>query len=99
MLKSNESSLSHKSITVFSDNKNVSTILKKGSMKPNLQKLAINVHDFCKEKEINVNPVWISRESSHIMLADKFSRTFDNDDWEIEPSIFDQLSKIWGNIQ
>ena len=96
VLKSNESSLSHKSITVFSDNKNVSTILKKGSMKPNLQKLAINVHDFCKEKEINVNPVWISRESSHIMLADKFSRTFDNDDWEIEPSIFDQLSKIWG---
>ena len=96
VLKSNEASLCQKSIKVFSDNKNVSSILKKGSMKQNLQDLALNVHEFCENKQIQITPEWISRDSSSIALADEFSRTFDNDDWEIQPRIFCQLSAIWG---
>ena len=96
VLKSNEASLCQKSIKVFSDNKNVSSILKKGSMKQNLQDLALNVHEFCENKQIQITPEWISRGSSSIALADEFSRKFDNDDWEIQPRIFCQLSAIWG---
>ena len=96
VLKSNEASLCQKSIIVFSDNKNVSSILKKGSMKQNLQDLALNVHEFCENKQIQITPEWISRDSSSIALADEFSRKFDNDDWEIQPLIFFQLSAIWG---
>ena len=57
-------------------------------MKQNLQDLAMNVHDFCAGKQIQFTPVWISRESSPLVLADKFSQTLNNDDLENKPFIF-----------
>ena len=98
VLKSNESSLSHKSIKVFSDNKNVSSILRKGSMKQSLQTLAMSVHEFCEKRQIQMASEWISRESAPLALADEFSRTFDNDDWEVKSHIFCQLSNMWGKF-
>ena len=98
VLKSNESSLSQKSIKVFSDNKNVSSILRKGSMKQSLQTLAMSVHEFCEKGQIQMASEWISRESAPLALADEFSRAFDNDDWEVKSHIFCQLSNMWGKF-
>ena len=98
MLKSNEAFLSNKNVKIYSDNKNVSSILLKGSNKSTLQKLAMNVHQFCADKDIKISSAWISRSNNALVLADKFSRTFDNDDWEIKTWVFHQLNEIWGKF-
>ena len=67
-------------------------------MKQSLQTLAMSVHEFCEKRQIQMASEWISRESAPLALADEFSRTFDNDDWEVKSHIFCQLSNMWGKF-
>ncbi|MES9972159.1 MAG: reverse transcriptase domain-containing protein, partial [Candidatus Thiodiazotropha sp.] len=98
VLKSNEHFLCHKSVKVYSDNKNVSSVLMKGSKKPFLHHLALRVNEFCEEQDIKLSPEWISRDHEALARADEYSRRFDNDDWSIKEWVFTQLNEIWGKF-
>lgn len=47
------------SAEVNSDNRNVSYILKVGSMKKALQDITMSVHSLCEEKSIHLNCIWL----------------------------------------
>lgn len=86
VLYSNYSFLQDRKIKVFSDNKNFKTVLKAGSMKEDLQSVALDVYDLCTVNDITLIPEWVPREANE--RADYLSCNFDCDDWEIDHSVF-----------
>ena len=65
----------------FTDNINVVSIVKKGSMKRNLEDIAIKIFEICLEYKIRLEIEWIPREMND--QTDYLSRVFDFDDWGI----------------
>jgi hypothetical protein len=63
------------------DNKNVEVILKKGSGKPKLQKLAFEIFQACRRHEIILSAQWLPRTDSRIAVVDVLSKWADLDDW------------------
>lgn len=94
VLASNVGAFRGKKLKVYSDNKNVKSILSGGSMKSDLQDIALSIHEFCEQRAITLIPEWIPREKNH--RADNLSRCFDCDDWEITDIAFQRLNLNWG---
>lgn len=86
--------LKGENIKWFTDNANVVSIVQKGSMKNNLQDLAMNIFQICLEYKIGIEIEWIPRELNE--QADYLSRIVDFDDWGIVKTVFDDLSREWG---
>ena len=86
--------IERKKIKVYSDNKNVKSILMKGSKKPDLQSLALKVNEFCDKREITLNPEWLPRNLNE--KADFLSKSAPADDWSISNWVFDHFSRAWG---
>ena len=63
--------LKNQSIKWFTDNQNVVIILSKGSMKIDLNNLALYVHKICVENQIVISIDWIPRQEN--TRADHFS--------------------------
>ncbi|KAJ8317957.1 hypothetical protein KUTeg_003048, partial [Tegillarca granosa] len=63
----------------YTDNKSVVSIIEKGSMKPQLQEKAIDIHNVCEAKNVSINPVWVPRSNNR--KADMLSRVSDSEDW------------------
>eukprot|EP00057_Strongylocentrotus_purpuratus_P017653 XP_011672127.1 PREDICTED: uncharacterized protein LOC105442056 isoform X3 [Strongylocentrotus purpuratus] len=89
-----ERELKGQNVQLNTDNKNVVSILKKGSKKSELQEQAISIHNKCESSNITVDPVWIRRETN--CKADNLSRRGDSDDWFITDEIFGYLDSKWG---
>ena len=64
---------------MYSDYKNVKSILLKGSSKSDLQSTALNVNEFCDKREITLNPEWLPRNSNE--NADFLSRLSPVNEW------------------
>ena len=73
--------LEGENIKWFTDNTNVVSIVRKGSMKKNLQEIAIKIFEICLEYKIRLEIEWIPREMND--QADYLSRIVDFDDWGI----------------
>ena len=86
--------IERKKIKVYSDNKNVKSILMKGSKKPDLQSLALKVNEFCDKREITLNPERLPRNLNE--KADFLSKSAPADDWSISNWVFDHFSRAWG---
>ncbi|XP_062621080.1 uncharacterized protein LOC134282689 [Saccostrea cucullata] len=78
----------------FTDNTNVVTIIRKGSMKKELQKIAIKIFELCLIHKIQLEIEWIPRELND--QADYLSRIVDFDDWGISQVLFEDISREWG---
>ena len=52
LVRSHVNVLKHSFVTVYSDNKNVKSILLNGSSKPHIQDIAINLNYFCDSEKI-----------------------------------------------
>lgn len=70
--------LKGENIKWFTDNANVVSIVQKGSMKNNLQDLAMNIFQICLEYKIGIEIEWIPRELNE--QADYLSRIVDFDE-------------------
>ncbi|EYC42673.1 hypothetical protein Y032_0522g2898 [Ancylostoma ceylanicum] len=79
------------------DNKNVATILEKGSSNPRLHSLVHQVLSFLYKHNINLHPKWIPRALNE--EADFASRLIDYDDWGIQHNVSHMLQSRWGTIQ
>ena len=87
--------LEGKKVKVYSDNKNVKSILLKGSSKSDLQSIALKVNDFYEQREITLNPEWLPRALNE--RADFLSKLSPVDDWNISNWVFDHLCRVWGH--
>ena len=85
-----------KRVKVFSDNKNVQSVLEVGSTKEELQSIASEVNDFCDHNCISLSVGWIPRSLNE--RADHLSRCKDCDDWEVSKWVFDSLEQKWGTF-
>lgn len=76
------------------DNMGVSRILKVGSSKPHLQKVAVDIFRLCFALGISLDSQWLPREEN--VRADLLSRFIDRDDWSLNPAVFRFLDARWG---
>lgn len=88
------SSLEGRNLKWFTDNQNCIRIVQAGSMKKDLQKLAISIFTICKEKQISIDLQWIPR--LHNCKADYISKMVDHEDWQISYEFFDFVNELWG---
>ncbi|CAP30763.2 Protein CBG11637 [Caenorhabditis briggsae] len=83
-------------IQVLVDSQAAVSVLRRGSMKPELHKLAEKVwEDLSRVGESQF--LWIPREQN--VDADEASRNFDFDDWGVADRVFRQAQKLWGEIK
>ena len=78
----------------FSDSQTAVRIIQVGSMKKELDDLAIKIFQCCAENQISLDIQWIPR--SDLEKADYISRIVDIDDWQISNSCFEYIEKLWG---
>ena len=85
-----------KRVKVFSDNKNIQSVLEVGSTKEELQSIASEVNDFCDHNCISLSVGWIPRSLNE--RADHLSRCKDCDDCEVSKWVFDSSELKWGTF-
>ena len=83
-------------VRLYVDNLNVVRILSRGSMKQDLQNIAVNILNMCNINHVIIVPEWIPRENNTI--ADRLSRFAytDCDDWMVSAELFQILNINWG---
>jgi hypothetical protein len=94
MLFSINKFLHNKRIKWFTDNQNVVSIINKGSMKRELQDIAISILCNCLNNNISIDVEWIPRSKND--QAEFISRIVDYDDWGVSDEIFIHLDSLWG---
>ena len=85
--------LKGKSVTWFTDSKNVVRIVLRGSMKVCLLNLAVAIYEVAKENEINLNVMWVPRELNQ--ESDFWSRVKDLDDWSVKPEWYRKITNYF----
>ena len=83
-----------KSVKWFSDNQGIVSIVKRGSMKPDLQEYAIKIYNVCIENNVRIEMEWIPRSLNE--KADYISNIIDYDDWFVTDSFFKRIDAKWG---
>ena len=94
VMKSNVEVLKNKKVKIYSDNKNVQSVLQIGSRISELQDIACDVNELCENNDIILCPEWIPRGDNQ--LADDLSRFGDCDDWSVSDHVFQELDAKWG---
>ena len=94
VIHSKSDDLSNSTVKVVSENKNVSHILQVGSKKPDLQDIAVNIHEVCELNRLSVQPVWVPRHQNR--FADSVSRVADKDVSGLNKEGFLILQKHFG---
>lgn len=89
-------SLSNQRIKWFTDNTGVCTIVQKGSMKVELQDIAMKIFNLTSRFSIHLEIEWIPRCDNS--RADYLSRITEIDDWGVTPEIIDMIQNKWGNL-
>ena len=78
--------LSKKLVKIYTDNQNVVRTCSVGSMKPDLQCLALQIYEFCVQHSITIELEWIPRNLN--VQADIYSKMFDFDHWGVATHVF-----------
>lgn len=94
MVQSHANTLRNSYVRVYSDNKNVKSILLNGSRTAHVHDIALELNVFCDKNHIILCPEWIPREENQ--KSDYLSRCYDSGDWHIGQNIFLWLVHLWG---
>ena len=86
--------LRHSKVKIFSDNQNACSIIQKGSTKPLLNDIAVDIFLSSLHGDIQLCPQWMPRSENE--QADILSKYIDKDDWKLHPDIFSYLNNLWG---
>ena len=96
VLQSFPEKLRHQTVLWHSDNKNVSTIINKGSPKDHLQSLTLDIFCLSLRHDIKLISSWIPREENQ--EADDISKFVDSDNWGIDTETFQFLEQKFGKF-
>ena len=88
--------LSNQRVKWFTDNTNISSIVNKGSMKPDLQTLAMQIFNFTSTHAIHLEIEWLPRSLND--RADYLSKVIERDDWGISWEILHMIIDRWGPL-
>lgn len=83
-----------KTLKWFTDNQACVRIVQAGSMKLELQMLAINIFSVCVKKGINIDIQWIPRQEN--VKADYISNIIDYEDWGVTNEFVQFMNNLWG---
>ena len=86
--------LSGKRVIWNTDSKNCVQIIEKGSMKKDLNGMALDIGSVCASYCISLEPHWIKRENN--VLADDLSRIVDYDDYGVSDDFFHYIDTLYG---
>ena len=96
ILESLYDDLKGKMVKLYTDNQNVVKIVKKGSMKPELQNISLHIFHLCLSYNILLEVEWIPRDEN--FEADFLSKMFDFDDWGVSQNILKKFQQIMGSV-
>lgn len=96
ILQSFNEHLKSQHVQWYSDNQNVSRIIRGGSSKNYLHALAIDIYNICIINNIVLLPAWIPREFNEI--ADQISKEVDTDNWGIDNETFAYIQIKFGKF-
>jgi hypothetical protein len=88
--------LAGRSAIVQCDNKGAVAISAKGSPRPALNTMAIELADKCSEARCDLKVIWVPRELN--AAADEASRAEDPDNWGVLPHFFSMCEERWGRF-
>jgi hypothetical protein len=76
----------HKQKNVYwiTDSENVVQFIKKGSRRPEIQKIIFEIVQITSELKIHIEPVHLRREDPRIQEADEGSKHLDTDNWSLD---------------
>ncbi len=83
-----------RSISWQTDNLPGVSVIRKGSMKTDLNPLAAKIQDVCQKNDIDLSVNWVRRTEN--VTADRLSRFIDLDDWGISNEFFEEIQEKWG---
>ena len=81
-------------LKIFTDSQAAARVVEVGSMKIELQKMALDIFTTCTRNNIKLEVQWIPRNENE--QADFISRLIDTDDWIISEELFHTLNDLWG---
>ena len=96
VLQSYGAILTNQAIQINIDNFNATRILTIGSSKPHLQRLAIEIFNYCLSYNIKLIPEWTPRELNR--CADYYSKIKDTDSWGIDRETFEFINSQYGDF-
>ncbi len=85
--------LQGKEVHWFLDNLGGTSVIRRGSMKANLNPLAKLIADWCDSEDISLSISWIRRDYNED--ADRLSWFIDLDDWSLSQELCRQLQQRW----
>ena len=85
--------LKDQTVCWYSDNQGVISVVEGGSMKPDLQDLAVEIYEFSIQNHISLRMEWLPRSQN--IEADRISRNIDFDDWSIANKLFNYVDNKW----
>ena len=88
--------LRHSKVKIFSDNQTACSIMQKGSTKPLLSGIAVDIFLSSQHGDMQLCPQWIPWSENE--QADILSKYVDKDDWKLHPDIFNYLNNLWNHI-
>ena len=91
VLNSSLDQIRGRNVKVYSDDKNVQSVLNIGSRKEDLQNVANDVFEICQSSDISMSIQWIPRELNE--RSDYLSRYRDSDDWSVQEWVFKYLDE------
>lgn len=86
--------LTGETIQINTDNQNASRILTIGSTKTDLHQLSLDIFHLTTKNDIILSPKWIPREENE--LADYLTHVNDSDNWSVNHSCFQFISRHFG---
>ena len=86
--------LKFRTVSWFTDNQNVVSIVNKGSNVPDLNSIALEIFQKCMLNRITIDVNWIPRDFNSV--AGEISKIIDYNDYTIYDDIFAFLDKSWG---
>ena len=93
-LKSFKSLIQGKVVKLYTDSKNALIITSKGSTSLRLQRLALEIFQFCAIHNVSIEIEWVPRSLNE--YADSLSRVIDFDDWSVSSDFFIYISSRFG---
>ena len=90
-------SIAHSKVKILVDNQSAARIIDVGSMKEDLQQIAMEIFFLCLDNGISLEVEWIPRHLNE--AADSASREaemVDTDDWQLSDNFFRILNQRWG---
>jgi hypothetical protein len=80
----------------LTDNSNVSKFLSKGSGKLEIMLQVLELLRLARSLQLDLRPIWVSRDHHFLQRADARSKSIDTDNWEVGSADFDYLFKTFG---